>query len=314
MSEEIESTVTGDEIVNQEVDEIVNQETIETPKLSARDAIFANREGQLLEEVEEAKEEKTELPVIEQANPDKVKVKIDGVEEERSIDDLIRSYQKSEAGDRRLQLAAQELKRVEDERLRLDQERQQFEQERQQRPIESKEPDATLEDLKLLRREALEIGDYDEFDRLDEEVNSYRISKSKPQYDEKQIITAAKEQALTQIQYESALEAFKNENKLLFQDNVLYNITMSTFNNMCQESSTYQEAFDKTGRLVKEWIGSVAPDKQGVSAMTDRVERKQSIPDEPGRLNAKSTPPPAKKEETASDIITNMRKARGLPV
>lgn len=307
MSEEIESIVTDEEI---ESNEDVHVE------LSARDQIFAQREAELLEEAgdkpdqDEVEEEDVKPAPVK---PSSVKVKINGVEEERSLDDLVASYQKSESADRRLQQAALVQQQVEQERQQLQMERQQFDQDRQQ----SQKPvavDTTINDLRQQRKDAMEIGDTEEFDRLDEEISQYRTSQSQTAVDYERLTSEASAKALNQIQYNNALNVFKDENSSLFTDNVLYNMTMSTLTDVCKESSSYPQAFARTGEIMKNWISTVSTTgKPTESAMTDRETRKQSIQAEPGRLNVKSAPPKAPKEETASDIIANMRKSRGLP-
>ncbi|MDD5084199.1 MAG: hypothetical protein PHT88_04730 [Candidatus Moranbacteria bacterium] len=317
MTDELEPTDGGAiEAEPNEITETPDPQEAEQP-VSARDLIQAKREAELLEEVAE----KPELPQdSDDAGPVKapgrVKVKIDGVEEERSLDDLVKHYQKSESGDRKLQQAALLAKQVETERLQLAAERQLFEAERQAPRTQEAEPagrsDTDLDELRVQRRDALEIGDYDEFDRLDEEINRARSQAS---VNPEQITRAATEQVRNQLQYEAAFEQFKNDNYTLMSDDVLYNLSMSTFTTMCKESASYGEAFAKTERVMKDWIGSVAQAQGPVdTAMTDRIDKKKAIPAEPGRLNARSAPPTASKEETASEIIMNMRKARGLPV
>ena len=103
-----------------------------------------------------------------------------------------------------------------------------------------------------------------------------------------------------------------SSNEDLLTDRVLYQVTSDTFNQIVTQSKSYQEAFDTTAKLVREWVNGLTP-KQQEQTMADRVEKKKSIPNEPGRLNIKNTLQP-EKEETPSDVIRNMRKARGLPV
>jgi len=173
------------------------------------------------------------------------------------------------------------------------------------------EPDKTLAELRQARREALEIGDYDSFDELDQQIDQYRNQA----VDTNTIVQQVTAQTKQQIDYDNALNQFVSRNNLIVNDNVLYNIAMKTFENQCANSATYQEAFSKTEQAMNEWIGKLAPGAAQVDkSMTERVEKKKTIPSEPGRLSVKSAPPSATKEETASEIIANMRRSRGLPV
>lgn len=286
------------------------------PVLTERDRINAIREEELLKEVAEGQGPAKEEPEPEEPQPKTYKVKVDGIEEERSIDDLIIGYQKSVAGDKHLKHAAEERRQLEEERRLIQEERQRLDAERQQRtaPEPEAKPTTTLDELRQARRDALEIGDFDEFDRLDEELSKQRTPPNAAQYDANEIINQATQRAKNQIAYESALSTFVEKNSTIVGDNVLYDIAMKTFDNVCAESATYTEAFAKTENLMKDWIGRITPEQTPVdTAMTDRIDKKKSIQQEPGRLNVKSAPSPAEKEETPSEIIANMRKARGLP-
>jgi hypothetical protein len=310
---EIDETESTEPLGDPAEPEPTTPETTEPePRQTERERIIANREAALLEEAGERPDEDEDEPEPKPEPRKTIKVKIDGVEEDKTIDELVKNYQKAESGDRRLQQAAAELRRLEEDRQRLQEERQAFEAERTAPPPPPAVPDDDLDQLRLQRKDALEIGDYDEFDRLDEAINSRRGASV---VNQEQITQQATKQALNQIQYETALEHFRSVNPKLIEDEVLYNISMSTFNNMCKESTTYVEAFAKTERLMKDWIGSVAQGETSAdTAMTDRIDKKKAIRQEPGRLNVKSAPPPAEKEETASEVIANMRRARGLPV
>lgn len=309
MSEEIESIVTDENIESEEITP-VETETETAP--SARDLIFAQREADLLEEAGEAKpvieEDNEPVPVIQS----KYKVKINGVEEDRDIDDLVANYQKSESADRRLQQAALAQQQLNEERQQLQLERQQFEQQRAQ--PEARQTDATLAELRQQRKDAMEIGDVEEFDRLDEEISQHRTNLASVPVDYERVTSQASAQALNQIQYETAFDEFKSKNVDMVNDDVLYNLTMSTLNEVCKDSSSYQEAFAKTGEIMKSWIAKVSPAKPTDSSMADRHTRKESILAEPGRLNVKSAPPKEQKEETDSEIIAGMRASRGQPL
>jgi len=299
MSEAIDPTELGGEI--------------ETHIPSDRELIYQKRDAELLGDGVESTPEPEKTIEKEKTiePPQSVKVKIDGIEEEKSLEELVRHYQKSESGDRKLQQAAIEQQRLAEERRQLEEERLAL-QELARKPVTS-EPDPDIEELKVKRREAMEFGDYEAFDQFDEAINNARLKKTQPSIDVDSITQNATQTVRQQMQYESAYISFANENKSLISDPTLYNLTMGTFNEMCKESNSYQEAFEKTGKAMKDWIGSVSPAKVD-TAMTDRQAKKDTIQAEPGRVNARSTPPPAKKEETASDIIAEMRRSRGLPV
>ena len=296
MSEEIESTdaeLQGDEI------EIV--QPIETE----RDRINNVREQELLDEVAEAGQVVTNEPSEPEkvAPPQAIKVKIDGQESDVSMEDLVRAYQKSESGDRRLQQAAYE-------RQQLDRERQEFEQQRQQaQQNQPAQRNSTINDLLSQRRDAMEIGDYDEFDRLDDEIANIRLNES-----HSNVVSEATQQMRVQVEYEKELNSFTERNPLIAGNAVLNDMAMSTFRQACATSSTYAEAFAATEQAMTSWIETIAPSAKD-SGMTDREARKQAIPQQPtGRVNAKSSPAPVEKEQTASEIIAGMRKERGLPV
>jgi len=317
MNEDNENIIVGSEGQTES-----GAEEKESTEPSARDLIFSSREKELLEEVGSLQDDPGEKiePEDEPEKKQVVKVKIDGIEEEKNITDIeatVREYQKYMSADKRLQQAALEQKRLEEERGAIEQARLQLnEQLIAQNSLHDSKNDVALNELIAARRDAMEIGDYEEFDRLDEQISNHRISQSKVDTDKilQEASSVATNRAVNQIQYESAFNQFKADNADLLGDETLFNMTMATFNNLCRESTSYQEAFAKTGTMMKNWISGIAPKSNNDDAMATRLERKQSIPAEPGRLNKKSTLPPAEKEETASDIVMNMRKARGLPI
>jgi len=299
----------NDDLINEDQTQDTDQEEEQGKPLSKIEQIAANRERQLLEEFGEDKKEEP-VPAKQ-----KVKVKIDGKEEEKDLDDIVSTYQKSVAADRRLQEASEKQKQLEQEWYLLQQAKSEWEKERNKPLVDEKEQGKAevipIDELKLRRREAMEIGDYEEFDRLDEEIANLRYKPSK-EIDEDKIKQEASQTALDKIAYNDAYEKFKSSNEDLLTDRVLYQVTSDTFNQIVTQSKSYQEAFDTTAKLVREWVNGLTPQKQE-ETMADRVEKKKSIPNEPGRLNVKNTLQP-EKEETPSDVIRNMRKARGLPV
>jgi hypothetical protein len=289
-------------------------------KLDERERIALQRELEVLAESggeEGAEDDNKEGDTdpgqnVKAETPPKIKVKVDGEEREVDLDKVLASYQKGETGDKRLKEAAEERQRLQFERQQLEIERQQLEALRQQKQPEPENSDATYEELKKQRKLALEIGDTDEFERIDEEISRFRVASIPNPND---IVEAATQRAIRQIQYNSALEDFKAKNTSIVSDPVLYNVSMSTFEEMCKSSLTYQEAFEKTGKVMKEWIDGIAGQEKASNAtMATRQARKDTIPNEPGRVNARTSPPPAQKEPTASDIVNEMRQARGLPV
>ena len=305
------------------------------PQLSERELICQRLEAEQLKEMgidppeppEETLPEPEPIPEPSKTEP--VKVKIDGVEEEKTLEELVRHYQKSESGDRKLQQAALMQQQLEQERQLLEEDRQRARQEHaamleeqkllaSAKAVEPPEPEEPSE-LEAKALEALEYGDYAEYLKLQKQMLAPQASQPSQEIDVAGIAQQAAKEARLQIEYENAEKNFFDANKHLQSDEILYRLTVSTFNTMCAESKSYQEAFEKTGKAMSDWIGSVSPQPQPAAitvdtAMTDRQAKKDSIQAEPGRANARSAPPPATKEETASEIISNMRKARGLPV
>jgi hypothetical protein len=294
MSDDIESTPTGDEI----------EQAVETE----RDRINNNREQELMNELAEggdAVAAETQDAIVEEPKPQTLKVKIDGLEEEVSIDELVKNYQKSESGDRRLQQAHQERQQLDQERQQLEQLRQQV---TQQQPAQRNE---SLDELLSQRRDAMEIGDYEEFDRLDEEIATARNSGVK-----ESVTNEAVQQIRIQADYERELQSFAERNQRIVADPVLYNMAMATLRNVCATSTTYAQAFEATEQAMNGWLERVAPSQvqQPVDDMANREARKQSIPQQPTGRNARTAQEPVEREQTPQEIIAGMRKARGLPV
>jgi hypothetical protein len=293
MNDDIEST-------NVETQGDDSQQPIETE----RDRINDRREQELLNEVAEsgASDETAEQSTVSADKPQVLKVKIDGLEEEVPLDELIKNYQKSESGDRRLQQAAHE-------RQQLEQERQELEQLRQQ--VAQPQTNESLEELLLQRRDAMEIGDMEEFDRLDAEIYAERNQEVKHS-----VISEATQQIRVQAEYETELQRFVDRNQRFTSDPVLNDMAMATFKQACATSTTYAQAFEATEQAMNGWLERIAPSSnaQQIDDMTNRAARKQAIPQQPTGRTARTAPEPVDREETPQEIIAGFRKSRGLPV
>jgi hypothetical protein len=249
------------------------------------------------EDTEESEESENDDPVY--------KVKIDGEEIEKPLSEILKGYQKDQAASKRLEQAAQE-------RAKLEQERAEFEQliaERKEQPAqpENQLPDDADEMAKKLY-ETLTYGDEEEG------VNALKALLSGRKYEaipQEQIVAEAANRALLQMQYSNAERQFLKDNPEIASDATLHSMTMQALSETIPVSQTYEEAFDKAGGAVKSWLSKFSPKPDAVS---EKAQRKQSMPKEPVKTGAKAESFPAPKEETASDIIANMRKARGLPV
>lgn len=294
----------------------VQQETTPTvydAQQTERDRIAAQHEARVIAEQQEqpAHEEQQEQPndtateqhenEPEQPSVQMVKVKIDGVEQEIPIDELTRNYQKSSAADKRLQQAAEERRNIAEERAELESLRKQ---------AQPQEPER-LTQLVQIRKEALKAGNVDLFEQADAEIAKERLQQVNSHAIDPEAITQRIYTELnTKIEYDNALNKFLIENKAVANNKMLYNLAMQQLNAVCNDETieTYDQAFNEVARQLQEITNAITPKPD---IQTDRQALKSTIPTSAGRANARTAPPATVKEETTSDVIAQMRQARG---
>ena len=256
----------------------------------------------------------------------KRKVKVDGQELEVTDDDLVREYQKGRTADRRLELAADERKRNEAESAKLAADRAEFERTRAvaggpAKPAGSAEQDSQAtpfgDDEAKKLYEDLVSGDEDAavkaIKKLTQTQTQGRPAEAIPP---EQIAARVRQQ----IQWEDAQGAFAKDYSDIIADPLLSQIASNTLAETLKTSQSYDQAFREAGDRTRAWVrgarggpaqaeGGRPPPDPG---QAEKLARKERI-DNPTAINARAAGKPQETVASPSQVIKEMRQARGLP-
>lgn len=280
------------------------------------DQMISSREAQIKDEVgeefldkitdDDPKDDDLETDEDPPEEP-KYKVKVDGEELELPLTEILKGYQKDQATSKRLAQAAQERQALEEERAELERLRVELESKKQPLPP-TENPVGNVDDPAHTLYQKLIYGGEDEGVEALNELLSGRKQEAIPK---EQIVAEAANKAILQMQYNNAERQFLKDNPEIAGDATLYNIAMNVLQQAIPYSRTYDEAFTTAAQETKAWLNKFSTKQEAVS---EKQQRKEAMAKEPARSNAKAESFPAQKAETASEIIVNMRKQRGLPV
>jgi hypothetical protein len=250
-----------------------------------------------------------------------VKVKIDGEEKELPLSEIIKSYQKDQAASKRLEQAAQEQQRLAEERRQLEEERARLRAEaealRNPKPnqAETQQQDTSQpsDDARRIY-ESLMLGDEESGVKALTELLSKGRGTEAPTIPVEQVASEAAEIAQARIDYNLAMRNFQQKYPDLAKDPDLNRMAVNLVNQTAPTSATYDEAFEKAATATREWVRKKV-ESLGLAVQSpanERLERKQQLDNLP-TASARQPTKPAPKEESASEIVASMRRARGLP-
>lgn len=164
--------------------------------------------------------------------------------------------------------------------------------------------------------ESLMMGDEDAgVEALEQLLNR---SQPAPQFvDAAQVSQQAAEQALAQMQYINAQRDYAKANADLAADPDIWNAVVATTNRTAAQSQTYDEAFARAGNLVREHYRAKALSLGLVQEsprddLAAKRAAKENIDNVVGSRSTRIPVPAVEKEESGSEIVAQMRKARGL--
>ncbi len=275
------------------------------------DAVLA-QEGQLADINDDGTTTPTDSQVIQQeldraqaeinqvAEPEvsvKHKIKVNGKEVELTTDELIARAQKVESADEYLKEASEKLRDAESRKT-----------------PESEPSNADVQAQALERKRALvraiQMGTEEEAMAAIEELSGHNPSVSADD------IARTVDERLT---FKTAVERFQTEYKDLVEDPILMNIVLTRDKELLAQGDKrgYWERYDEIGKSVRTWHQSIV-DKAKASVKqpeNDKLARKQSAPSAPpsAAQKAPAVVDDEDKEETASEIIAAIAKARGGP-
>ena len=263
------------------------EETLTDEEIAARELKRAEDEANATRTSEEAAAHRAE----------KHKIKVNGKEVELTTQELIERAQKIEAADEYLKEAAAKLREAE------------------AKPATKPQPSAqdvaatALEERRALVR-AIQMGTEEEAMAAIEKLQSNNPSVSADD------VARTVDERLT---FNDAVSRFQTEYKDLADDPVLLNIVLQRDKELLAQGDKrmYWERYDDIGKSVREWVTSIAKpaEKADDKKPDDKQTRKASAPAVPQGAGTKA---PAAvddddKEETVSEVISAIAKARGGP-
>lgn len=293
--------------------------------VSRRDIALAGIEERLEQQEQDQKPVTTEeVVLVNDPAKLKVRVKVDGKEEERLLSDVVAGYQKNEVASERLRQASQKQRELETrEKALLEQE--------QQIKLSSVEPsssgDANLSDDDQLDAalQSLVNGDTESAAKALREVIGKGRQETTPPVDKQQIVDAVKKDLEAGDTWTDFLQnnpefcvEFDNQGQEIVTKERKYGdfLFVSKYGPQVESGQlSYREALDATAKEVREiFTPSSTATPLVTSGREERQKRKETIDNLPIAAGARGAGPTVEKEETTSSIIQEMRKGRGLPV
>lgn len=239
----------------------------------------------------------------------RVKVKIDGVESEVTVAEMQRQFQKNGAAERRLEEATRLLNEA-----------------RAAKPPLGFDPPAAPSDSVVTQQATSGDADQEGKDFLaalfdGDETKALEALKKiglgrpakEPTLDANQLAAQLTPAIKQQLSYDSALEKFKGDYAEIVADPYLADLADRFLDAEVQGGKPFAEALESAGKKTRDWLGSKGVQPVVPTPTIDRntkLERKAGMDRIPA-LNTKATTV-EEPVQSASDIINEMRKARGL--
>jgi len=326
-----------DEIVQNRKIEIVNElKTNEAPEPSS-DPI-----DQVVEPVNELVNESVNVPVNEQVvepavdelspvtneEPDerKYKVKINGKEHEVDAQTLIKHYQMDQASEEKFKKAQEFLQQNKRDREEIERQRlllKQQEEELAKRQSKPAQPLVNIEDITRQYNVAIIDGDEEKASKLFQQLIGSQSQT--PAIDINRLKEELSQEATNRVRDElrrKDAEAWDSEVELaealflqkfegITEDPLLMGAAKGVIQKFENQYPTWRPAqiMEKAAEELDKWVSK----SNTANAFADRVARK-AVVDNPAGGSMRNKPPAAPKRKTPSDIVNDMKRARGQPV
>jgi len=230
----------------------------------------------------------------------KHKIKVNGRELELTTAELLERAQKVEAADEYLKEAA---------RLKREAEQRQTTQDTQQQPSREDVAADHLEERRALVR-AIQMGTEEEAMAAIEKLQA----RTTPSVNADDISRAVDER----ITFNDAVTKFQTEFKDLVNDPTLLNVVLSRDKELLAQGDkrSYWERYQEIGKDVRTWRDSLIKAAQPeTKPEPDKATRKAAAPAVPAgaSIKAPQTADDEEREESPSEVIAAMAKARGGP-
>jgi hypothetical protein len=267
-------------------------------------------------------------PVVTEAVPDRVRIKVDGVETEVALDEVVRQYQKNSSADRRLAEATRLLREAEATQARIALEQQEAQLRAQQQQMQqSQQATAATESTPAAPNvdaagdqffDALFEGDKETaYKALKEFVGGRQQPVAAPTLDINQITEAVTQQVQQKFALETALAQNQRDYPELYADPDMEALALTKIQRLReQDGSDFFTALDAVSREMANKFGWNAHADTGrqadpaptTSNRTAKLEQKRGI-DNVSSVNTKTTSTEMQ-PENPSDVIAAMKAAR----
>lgn len=238
----------------------------------------------------------------------RIRVKLDGQEEEMSLDQVLRGFQKESVATKRLNEATRKLKEA-DELLKSRKEKDPGDG--NSGMVRAEETKAVVQEKAQEFINALLSGDDSSATELLSGLLEGREGATQINVD--QIVNRAK----TEIAVESALLKFQQDYRDIVDDEFLSSMANNFLKEEMANGNPVEIALTAAGNRAREWLKSKGVASDGDKTTTtetgDRSALKAGYENVP-RLGTRAPAEPAVLQETTKDVVNQMRKARGLPV
>lgn len=278
-----------------------------TARELAMEAIAVNRESDEGQQQEAQIAVQTAAPAPVFADEKMlVKTKIDGVESEVSVADIVRQYQKNGAAERRLEEATRLLNEA------------RAAQTTQQTPVgfappsQSGDSPASQEGDDEGKEFLAALFDGDETKAL-VALKKFGLGRQQPTLNPTQLAAQLTPAIKQQLVVDSALEKFEADYSDVMADPYLEGMTADFIKQEMASGKTFVDSLEVSGQRTRDWLASKGVKQQTTTPTTDReskLERKARMDRIPA-LNSKAATQ-EEPEQNASDVINEMRRARGL--
>lgn len=316
-------SIVTDEIDNHEEIESQQQESQELDPRAARLAeIAANRNEERVSEEDdhehEDQAEKNLSPVYQRDGQSYVKLKVDGEEVERTIEQVIAANQKHESADLRLNEAAVERRRLQQIEQQLQQREKQINAHADQSKLKQlSDKDAAFnKEMIAEHRQALMDGDDHKADELMHKMLTKGREQATPEINIAKITQEAEQRVVTRLQqadYSAQVNAinasFEKKYSDVVEDEKVYSVAKQFAENLRANNpdKPLDEIMNESGEHARQWVKSI----QNKASNANRSERKKTSARSISGINqsaniGKDKPAPLSK----SQIIANMRSGR----
>ena len=259
-------------------------------------------------EIVDKQSNSADTAIVQRDGQSFIKVRIDGVDQEVPVGDMVTHYQKNENANTKLGLANQ----------MLNQARALQQSQASTQPDDSQSPVVDENAVNAVFNKLYD-GDVDEAAK---EFSTLMSQQSAPQVD---ISTQVAQEVARLSDHNNLTSSFakfqKNEDfKHIVNDPTLmskvdgFTVELQQDSAFMATNPSYEDIFNEAGKRTGEWLQGIAPPTATEQIIESRRERKLSKPQSVNSRTARRGPAPEKKVATREDNIAKMAKARGQTI